>query len=226
MTKIIAHRKELFALEESTISFSTIGQCTGLVDYWRLVVDAKKIHDVISNTKYSSDEWKGLVFGEPFLNYWLYRFGATYGIFFQNISTRIEDGHGVDAWARDSNTEERFAVNHKFFGYNNTVLREHTSGIAWAALRYGDRPMVVTTAHEISLAVKEDIVATRGVVVTRDHIEPLVKNQTFWLEFQEYLFLNYNEYKKIQKDAEIEAQKRATRPLEDWQKVDMGILLS
>jgi hypothetical protein len=224
--KHIIHRKELIALRESTEEFSKIGQCSNLNDYWKLVSTTKKIYDDTGTGKYTTDEWKGLVIGEPFLNYWLLSFGKYNDIYFQGISTRIEDGHGVDAWARDAKTEERFAVNHKFFGYKNTVLREHTAGIAWAALRYNDRPMIITTANEISIPVQDDIKAARGVVITRDHIEPLVNNQIFWTEYQEYLISNYSEYLKVQQTAEIEAARRSSRPLEDWQKIDMGILLS
>lgn len=224
--KIIAHRKELFALEGSTVNFTKIGGCKSLGDYLKLIKDAKKIHDAISNVSYTSDEWKGLVFGEPFLNYWLYKFAGTYSIFFEGISTRTEDGHGVDAWARDAKTDERFAVNHKTFGYANMVLREHTAGIAWAALRYQDRPMLVTTSAEVSLPVQDDIKAARGVVITHENIEPLVANQTFWKEFQEYLQGNYDEYKLKQQDAVVEAKSRAARPLEAWQSEDLNILLS
>ena len=224
--KIIAHRRELYTLRSSTFYFKKIGQCKNLGDYWKLMKPSKKIHDATSNELYTKDEWQGLVFGELFLNYWIYRFGATYKIYFESISTRIEDGHGVDAWARDVNTDERFAINHKTFGYNKTVLREHTAGIAWAALRYGDRPMVVTTAQAVSIPVQKDIAAARGVVVTREHIEPQVNNQSFWENFVEYLQLNYNEYEKKQQDAVIEAGNRAARPLEDWQQKDLEIMLS
>ena len=223
--KFIAHRKELDALEKSTDAFSKIGLCKDLNSYEKLIKESRKIYEPLNLSKYSTDEWKGLVFGEPFLNFWLYKMGARYGIYFEGISTRTEDGHGVDAWAKDAITEDRLAINHKMFNYANTVLREHTAGIAWASLRYGDRPMIVTTANEVSLAVQDDIIASKGIVITRDHIEPLV-NQTFWLEFQEYLTMNFNEYKKKQQDAEVEASKMATRPLEDWQTTDLGILLS
>jgi hypothetical protein len=86
--------------------------------------------------------------------------------------------------------------------------------------------MIITTANEISIPVQDDIKAARGVVITRDHIEPLVNNQIFWTEYQEYLISNYSEYLKVQQTAEIEVARRSSRPLEDWQKIDMGILLS
>ena len=226
MTKLIAHRKELMALEESTLKFSKIGLCKSLGDYWKLIAESRKVYEAISTNKYSSDEWKGLVFGEPFLNYWLYKMGANHGIYFDSISTRAEDGHGVDAWARDATTEERFAINHKTFSYGVMVLREHTAGIAWAAVRYGDRPMIVTTSNEVSIPVRDDVKAAKGIVITRDHIEPSVKNQIFWKEFEEYLLLNHTEYTNRQKDAEIAAATKSTRPLEDWQAIDLGILLS
>jgi hypothetical protein len=226
--KIIAHRKELVALRDSTIDFSKIGQCTSLLDYWKLITASKKIHDAVGSTDYSKDEWQGLVFGEPFLNYWLLRYGptSTPEINFEGISTRTEDGHGVDAWARDVKSDERFAVNHKTFSYRSMVLREHTSGVAWAALRYGDRPMIVTTAQAVSIPVKDDILAARGVVVTYDHIEPRVKHQIFWKEFQEYLEGNWAEYQRRQSDAMIEAKNKSTRALETWQSDDLRTLLS
>ena len=224
--KIIAHRKELVALKNSTHDFSKIGECKSFSDFWKLILISKKIHNVNSHAKYSKDEWQGLVFGEPFLNYWLFRFGPRSGVNFEGISTRTEDGHGVDAWARDVNTDERFAVNHKTFSYGQLVLREHTAGIAWAALRYGDRPMIITTAQAVSIPVRDDILAAKGIVVTYDGIKPLVDNQTFWKEFQEYLQDNWNDYQRRQSDAVIEAQKRASRPLEVWQADDLKILVS
>jgi len=223
--KIIAHRKELFALEDATNGFHTIGLCTKLNDYEKLNKISYKLYEANNKSKYTGDEWKGLVIGEPFLNYWLYKMGSTYGISFEGISTRTEDGHGVDAWVRDSITDERCAVNHKMFGYSNMVLREHTAGIAWASLRYKYRPVLVTTSAEVSIPVKSDIEATRGIVITRDNIEPLVDNQSFWKNFQEYLLLNYSDYKQKQQIAVIEAAARATRPLEPWQVADLAELL-
>lgn len=73
MTKIIAHRRELFALEESTFGFSEIGKCTNLADYWKLIKSSFKIYDAAGTCgSYTKDEWQGLVIGEPFLNFWFW----------------------------------------------------------------------------------------------------------------------------------------------------------
>ena len=48
----------------------------------------------------------------------------------------------------------------------------------------------------------------------------------FSKEFEEYLQLNFTEYKQKQQNAIIEANNRAARPLDKWQQTDLGILLS
>jgi hypothetical protein len=57
--KIIAHRKELLALEIATDAFSKISLCKDLKSYENLIRESRNIYELLNLSKYSADEWKG-----------------------------------------------------------------------------------------------------------------------------------------------------------------------
>ena len=220
MTKLIARRKELNALRASTNDFVDIRICHSLKDYWKVNVSSwKNAGNALG--QHTKKQWQGLVIGEPFLNYWLDQ-QKMRGVAFDRIATQDEDTGGVDAWAIDLNNPgemETLAVNHKFYA-GGMITKSDTAGLGWAP----QRPMLITTAYEVSFPLQDAIRDRKGVLVTGSDIYHSVENNNFWKSYADYLIDNYAEWKIREAKAKADAKAAANRQLDQWQIDDLKVL--
>lgn len=188
MTKLIARREELKQLKASTNGFRDIADCKSLEDYEKLI---KKVNTVIG---FNKNITKGIIFGEPFFNFFFIEHGPTLNVDFVRMATKDEDKNdGFDTLLINRLTGQFCRCNGKMFSAFKDVTMDDAAGLGWSAAVI-DRDwvvMIITTANSLSIALNTKLVAADGKVLLRIDIEPLVKQKTFWERFAEYFLIKH-----------------------------------
>ena len=218
MTKLIARREELKQLRLSTNNYDDIAKCKSLEDYEKLIKTVKKVPG------FDNKQTKGLVFGEPFLNFFFIEHGPTLNVDFVRMATKDEDyNEGFDVLLQNRLTGKYCRANHKMYEAYKEVSMVDSAGLGWSAA-VTDRDwtvMIVTTSNTLSLSLATKLTSANGERLLRIDIEPLVKQSIFWVRFAEYLRQNVIEWAKVESEAAAKALLKCNRQLDPAQTEDL-----
>lgn len=236
---ILGNPQEIITLYEATKNGNLLKGFNRFEDYLNM---AQKLSKVEANLKiYNANQFKGLVCGQPFLNYCLVKFGADFGLLYDKPASVHEDiKESTDTWCNTKNGG-RARVSLKFFydGHSPVTMPKLGNFLARLAIDHKKRldnsksqeiiPVLFDTCYDTDWIVEEHLIdGLGGIKIGRQDIinRVLASSDAFFKDFIKMLKSNYEYFKEKQKLAlDLAKSKRDGLVLDDYDNADIQTMI-
>ena len=236
---ILGNPQEIITLYEATKNGNLLKGFERFEDYLNL---AQKLSKIEANLKtYNVNQFKGLVCGQPFLNYCLVKFGADFGLLYDKPASVHEDiKESTDTWCNFKNGG-RARVSLKFFydGHSPVTMPKLGNFLARLAIDHKKRldnsksqiivPVLFDTCYDTDWIVEEHLIdGLGGIKIGRQDIinRVLAGGNAFFKDFLKMLKSNYEYFKEKQKLAlDLAKSKRDGLVLDEYDNADIQTMI-